>query len=213
MRKVRRRRKRGPEPMPQEDRRSLLVGVKVSPAELGAFRSAARNLPVATWMRSRALEALEVESAREKAETFLTQAKAFRDRATEALDEMDRKLGTRIAAVDRLLARASRLKGPRGRPRRPAASARKRARDDAQEEVIRQEAGAFGQEGAMPDHFPTEWHLDALLKRAERSRAEAERWFRFVKRFDESRRTGRDLAAARRDLAIAARKAGNLLKS
>jgi hypothetical protein len=112
--------------MPREDRRSLLVGVKVSPAELGAFRSAARNLPVATWMRSRALEALEVKSAKEKAETLLTQAKAFRDRAGEVLGEMDRKLGTRMAAVDRLLARASRLKGPRSKPRRPAASPRKR---------------------------------------------------------------------------------------
>ena len=58
----------------------------------------------------------------------------------------------------------------------------------------------------MSDTVPTEWPLAALLKRAERSRAEAERWFRFVKRFDESRRTGRDLAAARRDLALAARK-------
>ncbi|MBZ5639404.1 MAG: hypothetical protein LAO51_11715 [Acidobacteriia bacterium] len=58
----------------------------------------------------------------------------------------------------------------------------------------------------MSDTVPTERPLVALLKRAERSRAEAERWFRFVKRFDESRRTGRDLAAARRDLALAARK-------
>jgi hypothetical protein len=65
----------------------------------------------------------------------------------------------------------------------------------------------------MPDHLRTEWHLDALLKRAERSRAEAERWFRFVKRFDESRRTGRDLAIARRDLAMAARKSESLLKT
>ncbi len=65
----------------------------------------------------------------------------------------------------------------------------------------------------MPDNFPTEWHLEALLKRAERSRAEAERWFRFVKRFDESRRTGRELAAARRDLALAAKKAGSTMKT
>jgi len=64
----------------------------------------------------------------------------------------------------------------------------------------------------MSDTIPTEWHLDALLKRAERSRAEAERWFRFVKRFDESRRTGRELAAAKRDLALAARKESGLLK-
>ena len=134
MRKVRRRRKRGPEPMPREDRRSLLVGVKVSPAELGAFRTAARSLPVATWMRSRALEALEVKSAKEKAETLLTQAKAFRDRAGEVLGEMDRKLGTRIAAVDRLLARASRLAAPRvrrrpvERPRRKRAEARRKKR-------------------------------------------------------------------------------------
>ncbi len=65
----------------------------------------------------------------------------------------------------------------------------------------------------MRDDIPTEWRLDALIKRAERSRAEAERWFRFVKRFDESRRTGRDLAAAQRDLALAARKAGTVLKT
>jgi hypothetical protein len=77
-------------------------------------------------MRSRALEALEVKSAKEKAETLLTQAKAFRDRAGEVLGEMDRKLGTRIAAVDRLLARASRLKAQRSKPRRPATSPRKR---------------------------------------------------------------------------------------
>jgi hypothetical protein len=60
----------------------------------------------------------------------------------------------------------------------------------------------------MADNVPTEWALEALLKRAERSRAEAERWFRFVKRFDESRRGGRNLVAARRDLAQAARKEG-----
>jgi hypothetical protein len=60
----------------------------------------------------------------------------------------------------------------------------------------------------MADNVPTEWALEALLKRAERSRAEAERWFRFVKRFDESRRSGRNLVAARRDLAQAARKEG-----
>ncbi len=65
----------------------------------------------------------------------------------------------------------------------------------------------------MPDDMPTEWHLEALLKRAERSRAEAERWFRFVKRFDESRRTGRDLAAARRDLVLSAAKAASPLKT
>ncbi len=65
----------------------------------------------------------------------------------------------------------------------------------------------------MPDTKPTEWRLDALLKRAERSRAEAERWFRFVKRFDESRRTGRDLAVAQRDLALAARRARTTVKT
>ena len=79
--------------------------------------------------------------------------------------------------------------------------------------MTRHGAGAFGQEAAMSDTIPTEWHLDALIKRAERSRAEAERWFRFVKRFDESRRTGRDLATARRDLALAAKKSGTLLKT
>ena len=60
----------------------------------------------------------------------------------------------------------------------------------------------------MSDTVPTEWSLEALLKRAERSRVEAERWFRFVRRFDESRRVGRDLAVARRDLALAAKKEG-----
>jgi hypothetical protein len=60
----------------------------------------------------------------------------------------------------------------------------------------------------MADSVPTEWSLETLLKRAERSRIEAERWFRFVKRFDESRRSGRNLAVARRDLAMAARKEG-----
>jgi hypothetical protein len=105
VRTVRRRRRPGPDPKPREERRSILVGVKVSPREFGAFRSAARGLPVATWMRSRALEALEVRSARERADAFLTQATAFRDRADEVLREMDREFGERIAAVDRLLAR------------------------------------------------------------------------------------------------------------
>jgi hypothetical protein len=65
-----------------------------------------------------------------------------------------------------------------------------------------------GKEGAMSETVPKEWSIEALLKRAERSRAEAERWFRFVRRFDESRRTGRHLATARRDLAAAARNEG-----
>ncbi len=100
----------------------------MSPAELGRFRSAARSLPVATWMRSRALEALEVKSAKDRAETLLTQAKAFRDRADEVLGEMDRKLGARIAAVDRLLARASRLASAQGKRARRAAPRRKSGR-------------------------------------------------------------------------------------
>jgi len=58
----------------------------------------------------------------------------------------------------------------------------------------------------MSDTVPTEWPLQSLLKRAERSRVEAERWFRFVQRFDESQRTGRRLDVARRDLAHAAAK-------
>ncbi len=106
MRTTRGGRRPGPGPKPREERRSILVGVKVSPKELGAFRSAARSLPVATWMRSRALEALAVRSAEERADAFLTQAKAFRDRADEVLREMDREFGERIAAVDRLLSRA-----------------------------------------------------------------------------------------------------------
>ncbi len=81
--------------------------MKVSPREYGAFRTAAGSLAVATWMRGRALEALEVRSAREKADVFLTQAKAFRDRADEVLGEMDREFGARITAVDQLLARVS----------------------------------------------------------------------------------------------------------
>lgn len=117
--------------MPREERRSILVGVKVSPRELGAFRSAARSLPVATWIRSRALEALEARGAAERAEAFLTQAKAFRDRADEALAEMDRKLSDRIAVVDRLLARAGEVsRAARGRVRgRPAGG--RGVRDDA----------------------------------------------------------------------------------
>lgn len=78
--------------------------------------------------------------------------------------------------------------------------------------MIRRGAGVNGEERAMSDTVRTEWPLGALLKRAEQSRAEAERWFRFVKRFDESRRTGRDLAAVRRDLALAARKENRLPK-
>jgi hypothetical protein len=78
--------------------------------------------------------------------------------------------------------------------------------------VIRQGAGVEREEKKMADTARTEGPLESLLKRAERSRAEAERWFRFVKRFDESRRTGRDLAAARRDLALAAKKESPLLK-
>ncbi len=127
MRRVRRRRRRGPDPKPREERRSILVGVKVSPAELGAFRSAARSLPVATWMRSRALEALEIEGHRERAASLLTQARAFRDRADEVLGEMDRKLGARLAAVDRLLARAARAAARRPARRRPGAPKRRRA--------------------------------------------------------------------------------------
>ncbi len=126
MRRVHRRRRRGPEPKPREERRSILVGVKVSPAELGAIRSAARSLPVATWMRSRALEALEVESQRERAESLLRQAKSFRDRAVEVLGEMDRKLGARIAAVDRLIARATRAEALRAKRRGPHDSKRRR---------------------------------------------------------------------------------------
>jgi len=103
---TRRSRRSGPAPKPRDERRSILVGVKVSPREIGAFRSAARGLPVATWMRGRALEALEVPGTKEKAETLLTQAKVFRDRADEVLGEMHRAFRERIAAVDRLLARA-----------------------------------------------------------------------------------------------------------
>jgi hypothetical protein len=115
---MRRRRRPGPDPKPREERRSILVGVKVSPREIGAFRAAARGLPVATWMRGRALEALEVRSARERADAFLTQAKAFRDRADEALREMDREFGERIAAVDRLLVRVGRERGAASGARR-----------------------------------------------------------------------------------------------
>ncbi|MBZ5639405.1 MAG: hypothetical protein LAO51_11720 [Acidobacteriia bacterium] len=112
-------RRPGPDPKPHEERRSILVGVKVSPRELTRFRSAARSLPVATWMRSRALEALEIGGAEERADAFLTQAKAFRDRADEALREMDREFDERIAAVDRLLERAERAAqaSPRGKGR------------------------------------------------------------------------------------------------
>jgi hypothetical protein len=69
-------------------------------------------------MRGRALEALEVRSARERADAFLTQAKAFRDRADEALREMDREFGERIAAVDRLLVRVGRERGAASGARR-----------------------------------------------------------------------------------------------
>jgi hypothetical protein len=72
--------------------------------------------------------------------------------------------------------------------------------------MIRQSAGEHGEERAMSETGPTEAPLRALLKRAERSRVEAERWFRFVQRFDESQRTGRRLDVARRDLAHAAAK-------
>ena len=90
------------------------MGVKVSPRELGAFRSAARSLPVATWIRSRALEALEARGPREQAESFLGQARALRDRADEVLGELDRQFRRRIAAVDRLLAKVRPLRGASG---------------------------------------------------------------------------------------------------
>jgi hypothetical protein len=118
VRTTRRGRRPGPDPKPREERRSILVGVKVSPREYGAFRTAAGSLAVATWMRGRALEALEVRSARERADIFLTQAKAFRDRADEVLGEMDREFSARVAAVDQLLARVS------GRSRAPATERR-----------------------------------------------------------------------------------------
>jgi hypothetical protein len=132
VRTTRRGRRPGPNPKPREERRSILVGVKVSPREYGAFRIAAGSLAVATWMRGRALEALEVRSAREKADVFLTQAKAFRDRADEVLGEMDREFGARIAAVDQLLARVpDRSRAPAaesraGEPREPRVGTRRR---------------------------------------------------------------------------------------
>ena len=49
----------------------------------------------------------------------------------------------------------------------------------------------------MSETLTTPFGLGALFKRAERSRIEAERWFRFQKRFDASRRTERDPAANR----------------
>ncbi len=49
----------------------------------------------------------------------------------------------------------------------------------------------------MSETLTTPWRLDALFKRAEKSREEAERWFRFQKRFDASRRTERDLVSNR----------------
>jgi hypothetical protein len=69
--------------------------------------------------------------------------------------------------------------------------------------VIRLEAGEAGErEDTMSETLTAPRTLDALFKRAERSRAEAERWFRFVQRFDESRRTGRDLALTRIELSM-----------
>lgn len=66
--------------------------------------------------------------------------------------------------------------------------------------MIRRDAGDIEGGSAMSDTVPNDRPVQKLLKRAERSRAEAERWFRFVKRFDESRRTAREPVAGRDDL-------------
>ncbi len=99
----RRGRRPGPEPKAPEDRRRLLVGVKVSARELSAFQAAAGPVPVATWMRGRALEALEARAAREALDGYVAQARALSDRAAATLAEVDRRIGERIAVVERLV--------------------------------------------------------------------------------------------------------------
>lgn len=97
------------------------MGIKLSPKEFGALRDAAGRLPVATWMRGRALDAVEVRGTRASVHAHLAQAKALSDRAHETLSAIGRTFEARIAEVDRVL---SRLKGARavaaarGRPAR-----------------------------------------------------------------------------------------------
>jgi hypothetical protein len=124
----RRRRRPGPVPKPAEERRNLLVGVKVSAREYAAFETAAAPLPVATWMRGRALEALETGSSRERIEAYLAQARALSDRAATTLAEVDGRIAARMARVDGLVKRAAAAHDAWGRAvrgRRPVARGRK----------------------------------------------------------------------------------------
>ena len=121
----RRRKRPGPEPKPPEERRDLLVGVKVSAREYAAFETAAAPLPVATWMRGRALEALESGSSRQRLESYLAQARALSDRAATTLAELDRRIEARMERVDGLVRRAAAAHAAWGAGRRPVAKGRK----------------------------------------------------------------------------------------
>ncbi len=122
----RRGRRPGPAPKAPEDRRGLLVGVKVSARELSAFQAAAGAVPVATWMRSRALEALEARTSRERLDAYVAQARALSDRAAATLAEIDRRIGERITVVERLLRTAGAAEAGRRSGKAPVDGTKRR---------------------------------------------------------------------------------------
>lgn len=116
----------GPRPKAQEDRRLLLVGVKVSAREMSAFQAAAGAIPVATWMRSRALEALEAHASRSALDAYVAQARALSDRAAAMLAEADRRIGERITVVERLVRTAGAAKAGKRSGKAPVYGTKRR---------------------------------------------------------------------------------------
>lgn len=81
--KKRVRRKTGPKPRPAAERRTEIIGVRLTEAERDQLTQVAGSLPLGTWFRLRGLEAARTGSVLDQAMQYLKEATTIRDQAEE----------------------------------------------------------------------------------------------------------------------------------